>query len=487
MDRKSFLKKSSLVGLGFSAMPFYSKQNRAERPVANPRVKKKVIVAGAGIAGLCCAYELMKMGHEVVVLEAAGRYGGTVLSVHDGLADGLYADYGAENFTKPGYENYWKYIDEFDIPVIPYYHRVNTLNRVDDEWLSESDQQQRQQDAIKKSGGLNQREKRAVSENENVSTYVSLEKLYLEPYLEKFDDEYQPFGVGYDELDTVPVSDIYKKEGASKAALQLLGGGGTSALNKLWQTYIMKKRGYWGPIDLFRIKEGNEVLPKEFAKRLGTRVKLGCNILEIQNDTAGVAVTYREFGEDKKISADFIANCLPVTALRNVIITPDLPAEKKFILDNISYEQKSRVVFQARSEFWKKDDVSINLTFNHPFLQTIWRVAEEVDTPRTVLMAKAPSGVNPLRTLATFKELYPGDAKNIDIEQVLIKDWSTDTFTPGCEREGFPMGTLNSYWPHLIRPDKRMHFAGGYADNRSWGMEAATNSANRVANEIDQA
>jgi NADPH-dependent 2,4-dienoyl-CoA reductase/sulfur reductase-like enzyme len=36
--------------------------------------KKKVIVIGAGIAGLSCAYELMKRGHDVTVLEASGRY-----------------------------------------------------------------------------------------------------------------------------------------------------------------------------------------------------------------------------------------------------------------------------------------------------------------------------------------------------------------------------------------------------------------------------
>ena len=38
-----------------------------------------------------------------------------------------------------------------------------------------------------------------------------------------------------------------------------------------------------------------------------------------------------------------------------------------------------------------------------------------------------------------------------------------------------------------MTPVGRIHFAGSYADNLNWGMEAATRSANRVANEIDQA
>src|SRR5438067_2365481 len=70
---------------------------------------KKVIVAGGGIGGLCCGYELMKRGHDITVLEASGRPGGHVRTVRDEYADGLYVDAGAEHFTKPGYELYWGY------------------------------------------------------------------------------------------------------------------------------------------------------------------------------------------------------------------------------------------------------------------------------------------------------------------------------------------------------------------------------------------
>jgi len=38
-----------------------------------------------------------------------------------------------------------------------------------------------------------------------------------------------------------------------------------------------------------------------------------------------------------------------------------------------------------------------------------------------------------------------------------------------------------------MKPQGRIHFAGAYADNLNWGTEAATRSANRVANEIHKA
>lgn len=42
----------------------------------------KIIVIGAGIAGLTAAYRLQKAGHEVVVLEAADHVGGRMITIH---------------------------------------------------------------------------------------------------------------------------------------------------------------------------------------------------------------------------------------------------------------------------------------------------------------------------------------------------------------------------------------------------------------------
>ena len=490
IKRRKFIKNTIYSGLGASLIPgglIANPQSKIDSPrIAQPSsaATKKVIVAGAGLGGLSCAYELMKKGHEVIVLEASGRFGGAVLSVHDGLADGLYADFGAENFTRPGYDQCWKYIEEFKLTTLPYFHRENRLTRIEGLWLTDKMRKENNEKNVDRLGGYNRKELKFLASNPS----NNLKLLYLKPYFENFTDEYQPFGIGHDHLENIPVSKIYKKEGASTAALTILGGDETSALYSIWQAYIMHKRGYDNEFELFRIKGGNQVLTNELGRRLGSRIKLDCQLLEIENGETGVKVKYREFGETKEMSADYLACCLRTTALKKIPITPTLPSQKQFVIDNLAYDQTTRIVFQARSKFWLKDNLSINLTFNHPSLTHIWQVADEADTDRVCLMAKAPGGTNPLRTLEAFRQLYPGNKSNIDIEQTLVKDWSKDSFVQGCQRHEFSdLGALSKYWPHVMSSHGRIHFGGGHTDNRSWGMEAATNAACRVAQEIDLA
>src|ERR1041384_7984598 len=48
---------------------------------AGGRPNKRVLIIGGGMAGLVAAYELMRQGHEPIVLEAQQRVGGRVLTL----------------------------------------------------------------------------------------------------------------------------------------------------------------------------------------------------------------------------------------------------------------------------------------------------------------------------------------------------------------------------------------------------------------------
>jgi monoamine oxidase len=390
----------------------------------------------------------------------------------------LYGDYGQEHITRPGYDKYWEYIGEFGLTALPYPRRKNVLRRINGAFYTE---EQLQDPGILQAFGFNRREIEFLSAN----PWGELKKLYLDPYLNKFAGEYEPFGIGYDELDNIPIADIYRREGASKTALEFLGGNTTSALYELWMSAILKIRGVpQFPTDIYRLKGGNQMLPDAFAKRLGSRVWLNKPIISLHHGTDGVIITYRDNQAVKEIEADHYVNCIPLPAFRNIPVQPALPSEKKYIIDNVAYDSYQRFVFQASSKFWLKDGLSINMFLGHPDLWDVWQSAEEVDTHRVIVLGTGPGGISPQRALAAFREVYPGTGDTI--EQAISRDWTKQKFSPTCERTPFPLGELKKFWPGIMQAHGRIHFAGAYADNLNWGTEAATRSANRVAGEIDK-
>jgi len=495
LKRRTFIKNTVIAGAGISFIPEILQGrkttdiNPQSANTTTPATPKKVIVAGAGITGLCCAYELMKGGHDVTILEASGRYGGHVFTGRDGLSDGLYADYGADHITKPGYERFFDYVKEFNLTVIPYPHaegseaspESNSLKMIDGKFYS---QKELANPVVLKKFGFNEKEVQLLSQN----PWYTLQSLYLKPYLDKFTDQYQPYGVGYDDLDKISIADLYKKEGASQTALGFLGGKDTSALYAVWRLAIMGLRGI--PLsegDTFHLKDGNEQLPIAFAKRLGNRLKLNHPVVAIKHDNKGVTVTYKAFGfgEEKEMSADYLVNCITLPVFKNIPVRPALSAAKQYVIDNLNYSSHPFFVFEASSRFWLDDGFkSINMEFEHPDISSIWEETNQVDTTRIILKAYGPSGLSPQRVLDAFRKVYPG--KHDTIEQALTKDWSKDKYAPVCEMEPFPPGEMYKFWPQIMLPEGRIYFAGTYADNMSRGMESCIRSAQRVAQEISK-
>jgi monoamine oxidase len=458
----------------------------AARPAWKPA--KRVIVAGGGIGGLCCAYELMERGHDVTVLEASGRPGGHVRTVHDPLPDGLYADVGAEHFTRPGYDQYWKYVEKFGLPAVPYPRRIDMLRRIDGTWYTEA---QLQEPKVLRSFGFNPREVDFIVRR----GWTELPLLYFGPYIDAIGDEYQPFAPGLDRLDEITAGELLSRDGTSDAANRFNGlrrGDGTpagrngevSALFRVWQAAIVRRRGL--PVfkrEVFRLKGGNQLTTDTFAAKLGGRVRLGCPITAIERGDSSVTVHFREFGQPAKLEAEYLVCSIPLAILKDIPVTPAWPEAKAFVIRNVVFGSQSRVVLQSRTKFWKGDVSSINLETGDPAMYLVYQTADEVPGTRGVLMGSGRADVTADEALAAFRRFYPG--KRPSIEQAIVHNWAKDPWAFGCERMPFPLGQLSRFWPHIMEPVGRVHFAGSFADNLPWGMDAATRSANRVAAAID--
>jgi monoamine oxidase len=443
-----------------------------------PARVKKVVVAGAGIAGLSCAWELVRRGHDVTVVEASARTGGHVFTFRDGLDDGLYADGGAEHFTKPGYERYWEYVREFNLPHTYYPRREHIVRWIGGKSYTPEMLMDRK---VLSTLGLNNREIEYLTSHD----FPELGSLYYAPYVDSFADEYRPFDAGLNDLDKISATDLFKKDGASAAALEFIGGSG-SALQAVWHAAILKRRGVpLFPPKVYRLLGGNQKLTDTFTERLGNRIHLQCPVTAIEHGDTGVRVTCRSGEQSTRFEGDYLVCAMSARMLRLLPVTPALPEAKKYAIENVPYYHDTRVIFQTRSKFWERDGVSPNMEFGENPLYHVWRTGEDVQTSRGMLVGTASGAGTADRALATFRKFYPGRSEDIEKAQVVV--WALDPWASACERTSYRPGELAKFWPTLIEPHGRIHFAGAYADNLNWGMEAATRSANRVAEAIHKA
>lgn len=488
LTRRDLLKHAALSLPALATLPALAQPALAADPPRPRAAPRKVIVVGAGLAGLAAAYELNLRGHEVTVLEAQGHPGGRVRTLREPFADGLYAEAGAMTFSNH-YKHFLRYVETFKLPAVAvtrqplaavYHLRGKRLVVKPGEkpaWPYDL-----------------KPEERGLNPLELVNRYFGAAETLGDPTAPAWRlDAFKRF-------DDVTLADFLKRQGASSEAVALLGdtmwwGYGWSegsALHRLISDlflFLLSER-------VQTLQGGNDQLPKAFAAALREKIWYGAPVSEIRQEAGRVRVAFRQGGAERTLEADRLICTVPVPALRRIEITPELPERKRRIFQQLEYIPVTRVYAQSRRRFWADageaggaaTDLPIRLVAEHPIV----RPADA--GPRAILEAH-PKGVDAERldalspdarlalAVENLEKVHPGFRGHY--EGGTSYSWGTDPWAGG----GYPRwkpGQLTGWLPELVRAEGRIHFAGEHTSVLSRTMEGALESGNRAAREIEE-
>jgi monoamine oxidase len=477
MKRRDFLKHSALTAAFFSASSLNVFASDSKN-IGARNTGKKVIVIGAGLAGLSAAYELNQAGHDVSVLEAQTRVGGRVSTLRDFFSDGLYAELGA-TFISDVHDLTIKYSKLFGLELVPanttlpsvYYLRGKRyVNKGAVDWKLNLT-------AEEKKLGLN-----------------GLWGKYVSPVVKEMGDAsaLEWSDAPFRKYNEMTFGEFLRGRGASADAIALMNLGYESEFGDALQL-LRNDALHSNQKGEFSIKGGNDQLPKAFAAKLSDKILYGCPVVKIEHDARRVHATFLQGGARQTMSADYLICAVPFTLLRRVEIMPKLSAEKHLGIEQLPYLSVSRVFLQARKRFWIAEGTSgvaatdlTSMKLRHATLiqngmRGILNSYNEGENSRRITAMTESERLS--STLNDIEKIYPGMSAHY--EGGISKCWDEDAWSRGAFSI-YDVGQMKTYIPFIARPEGRIHFAGEHTSRWTGLMQGALESGVRVAREVNE-
>jgi len=446
---------------------------------------KKVIVVGAGLAGLAAAYELTLAGHEVTVFEARMRAGGRVRTLREAFSDGLYAEAGGRIFSD-SYPRLLNYAKLFDLPFAPIpseafaalYHlrgqRLKAEAGIPVDWPYDLSAEERQLGPF---GILMKHISTALQEISD----PSLPDWRLDPVKH------------YDES---TFNDFLRRQGISTAAVELLertfwfgeGAETTSALQYLVANLAPFVRGQ----GFYAFRGGNDILPRAFASQLKAKIHYGSPVVKINHGPNGVEAMFRQGRADHTIEAEHLICAVPFSHLRHMEVSPPFAPEEESLIQDLKYSSVVRIYLQVSNRFWEKENVTGSANTDLPIMEVVEEPfpRPESGTPRSILGAfvqgpeaqavgEMEEGERIEFALEHMEKVHPEIRQYV--EGGTSKFWGHGAWTE------FAPGQMTSWLPLVARPESTLHFAGEHTSWLTGTMEGALESGQRAAQEVNEA
>jgi monoamine oxidase len=482
IDRRSFLVRVTTAVATLAARPSMAATWNVVTPRSAVR-PQRILILGAGMAGLGAALELVEQGHDVTILEARTRPGGRVFTIREPFADGLYAEGGAMQVFET-HARALRYIKQFDLELDPIQPaRLNSVR-----YLKGKRIEAKPGEPIGWPFELNEAERKAGSPSAQYITPA------LQPILdaERRNTLLEEFG----RYDRQSFTEYLQAAGASPGAIAILkiglAGGLGDGADVVSALDLLREAAHRSlSRQSFTIRGGTDRLPRALASKLGTRIHYGTPAVRIEQDANEVRVTTARGGAAHTFTADRLICTIPFSVLRRIPVSPGFSAQKRAAIDGLLYTSVARTYVQTRTRFWIDDGISGNASTDLPVMGIYERTINQPGTRGILESYQAGAAARRSTAMGDSERLtaalegmamvYPRIREQF--EGGASKCWDSDEWSRGAYT-WFKPGQMTSWLPQIARAEGRIHFAGEHASTDPGWMEGALESAERVVSEI---
>ena len=315
----------------------------------------RVLVAGAGMAGLAAARALEAQGADVVVIEARPRVGGRVWTWQRPFRHGHHAEAGADLIED----------EQRETLALARALRLETVR-------------------IHRRGfgyyGPNARGRLVVQKL--ASAFAAM----AEPIAGAIDD-YRLSEQRWDSaialaLGRRPLAAHLSDRRAPRWVRERMRGlrglflADPEVLSTLAVVDFFATAGTPGGDGMFRVRGGNDQLATGTASGLKRAPRLETILRAVRLRADGVIATVDGKGGRDQIRADYIVVALPATTLRDVEITPAPPDQQQRAWRELRYGAATRLALQFSSRFWRRAGRPRAFGTNQPF-GAVWDANEQ--------------------------------------------------------------------------------------------------------------
>ena len=465
IDRREMIRRSLAAAAGV----LLSDRLAGAQGPSSPRV----VVVGAGLAGLAAAYELSRTGADVTVLEARNRVGGRVLSFSD-LVPGGTMEGGAE-LIGSNHPIWNAYKEQFKLSFLNIPEEDGEAPIVlDGRRLSAADAERLWEEMSTALGGL----------NVDAATIRDPSMPWDGPEARTWDTRSLA-----DWIATLPVSDVCK----AGIDAQMVGDNGVATA---WQSYLgnlaMVKGGgvekFWTETEVYRCAGGSQQLALKLAAAIGQpRVHLRRAVSSITVNDRGAIVT----AGSTRHECDFVVLAVPPLTWNRIAFAPRLHVTA---LPQMGSNVK--FLMKTRDRFWRRgglapdmmSDGPVHLTWHTTVNQKVagagvvaFSGGAAADTCRSWTPAERTE-----RYLAALSPVFGG--LRASFERARFMDWPGDPLVKGSYSFPAP-GEVTTLGPQLQQPlGGRVFLAGEHTCYAFVGyMEGALQSGARAAKRISDA